>query len=37
MAKFEKYGDIFSFNKKLMEDDWNDGQKYVLKMKNKGG
>lgn len=30
------YRDFFGFNQKLMEEDWNDGQKYVIKLKQKG-
>lgn len=26
---------MFEWNRGLMEDDWNDGQQYVVKMKNK--
>jgi len=26
---------MFDWNRGLMEDDWNDGQQYVFKMKNK--
>lgn len=38
MAKFgtQFYIDFFGFNKKLFEDDWNDDQKYVVKLKQKG-
>ena len=36
MAKFCEYRDLFKWNKALMEDDWNDGQTYVLKTVNKG-
>jgi hypothetical protein len=36
MSSFEDYGDLFKWNRCLMEDDWNDGQQYVLKIKNKG-
>lgn len=38
MAKFgdQFYRDFFGFNQKLMEEDWNDDQKYVLKLKQKG-
>lgn len=35
MAKFCEYRDLFKWNKQLMEDDWNDGQTYVVKMVNK--
>ena len=36
MAKFGAYRDLFKFNKTLMEDDYNDGQAYTLKLTNKG-
>ena len=38
MAKFgdQFYRDFFGFNQKLMEEDWNDDQKYVFKLKQKG-
>ena len=36
MAKFCEYRDLFKWNKNLMEDDWNDGQAYVLKHTVKG-
>ena len=35
MAKFECFKDVFGFNRTLMEDDWNDGQLYTVKLKNK--
>jgi hypothetical protein len=35
MAKFCEYRDLFKWNKGLMEDDWNDGQAYVVKTVNK--
>jgi hypothetical protein len=34
---FEKWDDLFSFNRKLMEDDYNDGQNLVVKDKRKAG
>lgn len=37
MSKFEDFGDLFNFNRDLMEDDYNDGQKYVVKWKKKAG
>lgn len=37
MAKFCEYRDLFKWNKQLMEDDWNDGQAYVLKLTQKYG
>ena len=36
MSKFEDYADLFKWNRCLMEEDWNDGQQYTLKIKNKG-
>jgi|DEB0MinimDraft_12_1074336.scaffolds.fasta_scaffold06633_6 hypothetical protein len=36
MSEFEDYSDLFKWNRCLMEDDWNDGKQYVLKIKNKG-
>jgi len=33
--EFEDYGDLFNWNKCLMEDDWNDGQLLTMKLKNK--
>lgn len=35
--KFEKHDDLFSFNRSLMEDDYNDGQQLVVKDKRKAG
>lgn len=35
MSKFEKYEDVFSFDRTLNEDDYNDGQKFVIKDKRK--
>jgi len=35
MSKFEKHDDLFSFNRCLMEDDYNDGQTLVVKDKRK--
>ena len=37
MANFVEYKDMFKWNKGLMEDDWNDGQAYVVKTAHKGG
>ena len=37
MSKFEDFGDLFNFNRELMEDDYNDGQKYMVKWKKKAG
>ena len=37
MSKFEDFGDLFNFNRELMEDDYNDGQLYVIKHKKKAG
>lgn len=36
MAKFVEYRDLFKWNKDLMEEDWNDGQAYVVKHTTKG-
>ena len=39
MSKFggdNFYREFFGFNQKLMEEDWNDDQKYVFKLKQKG-
>ena len=35
MSKFESFDDMFSFNRCMMEDDWNDGQMLVVKDKRK--
>lgn len=35
--KFEKHDDLFSFNRTMMEDDYNDGQQLVIKDKRKAG
>ena len=39
MAKLENWGDLFKFNKTLLEDDYNPGQKLVAKssMKSENG
>ena len=37
MAKFCEYRDMFKFNKNVMEDDWNDGQAYMVKLATKNG
>ena len=37
MSKFEDFGDLFNFNREVMEDDFHDGQKYVVKWKKKAG
>lgn len=37
MAKFVEMRDLFKWNKQLMEDDWNDGQAYVVKATTKSG
>ena len=37
MSKFEDFGDLFNWNKELFEDDYNDGQKFVVKHKKKVG
>ena len=33
MANFTKWEDIHDYNRKLMEDDWNSGQNFVIKNK----
>ena len=33
--EFENFGDLFKWNRCLMEDDWNDGQHLTIKAKNK--
>jgi len=35
MFKLENFGDLFKFNKELLEDDYNHGQKLVIKTKEK--
>lgn len=35
MSKFEDFGDLFDWNRDLMDDDFNDGQAYVVKHKLK--
>lgn len=30
------YRDLFSWNREVFEDDWNDGKLYTIKLKNKG-
>ena len=30
MSKFQDFNDIFDFNRELMDDDYNDGQLYVV-------
>lgn len=35
MSKFEDFQDLFSFNRGVMEDDYNDGNAYTLKHKLK--
>jgi len=35
MANFAKWEDLHDYNRKLMEDDWNEGSNYVLKLKYK--
>lgn len=37
MAKFCEYRDMFKWNKNVMEDDWNDGQAYMVKLATKNG
>lgn len=33
MAKFVKFGDMFKWNKNLLEDDYNEGKLYIVKHK----
>ena len=33
--KLETFGDLFKYNKELFEDDYNAGQKVVIKAKSK--
>ena len=35
MAKLENWADLFKFNKTLLEDDYNPGQKLVIKASQK--
>jgi hypothetical protein len=35
MSKLENWGDLFKFNKELLDDDFNAGQKFVVKTKHK--
>mmetsp|Transcript_20000 Transcript_20000/g.14712 ORF Transcript_20000/g.14712 Transcript_20000/m.14712 type:complete len:93 (+) Transcript_20000:23-301(+) len=35
MLKFENWTDLFKFNKELLDDDYNPGQRYVAKKKFK--
>ena len=35
MSKLENWGDLFKYNKELLEDDYNQGQGVVLKTKSK--
>ena len=35
--EFKEWKDMLDFNRKLMEDDWNDGKQYVFKTKHKAG
>jgi hypothetical protein len=34
--KLENWGDLFKYNKELLDDDYNHGQSFVLKTKSKG-
>ena len=34
MANFKEFKDLHDFNKPLNEDDWNNGQHFVFKLKN---
>ena len=33
MANFKSFDDLHDFNRKIMEDDWNDNQHIVFKLK----
>ena len=33
--RLENFGDLFKYNKELFEDDFNPGQKVVIKLKSK--
>jgi hypothetical protein len=35
MPKLESWSDLFKFNKELLDDDYNPGQAFVAKTKNK--
>ena len=35
MSKLENWGDLFKYNKELIEDDYNHGQGIVIKTKSK--
>jgi hypothetical protein len=35
MSKIENWGDLFKYNKELLEDDFNHGQGVVIKTKSK--
>jgi len=35
MSKLENWGDLFKYNKELLEDDYNHGQGVVVKTKSK--
>lgn len=35
MLKLENWGDFFKYHKELFEDDYNHGQSFVIKTKNK--
>lgn len=35
MSKLENWGDLFKYNKELIEDDYNPGQGIVIKTKSK--
>ena len=35
MSKLENWGDLFKYNKELLEDDYNQGQGVVIKTKSK--
>ena len=35
MPKLESWADLFKFNKEVLDDDFNPGQAFVAKLKNK--
>lgn len=35
MLKLENYGDLFKYNKTLLDDDYNDNQQLVVKTKSR--
>lgn len=34
MANFKSWADLHDYNRKLQEDDWNNGQHFQFKLKN---